>query len=63
MALEIRGIPVLYGNAAEQFIRKAEEVEKNPHTEPLKISHDDLKRMEERGKAFLAKNGGKIQFN
>jgi hypothetical protein len=58
MALEIRGIPVLYGESAERFIRSAEEAERNPHTEPLAINHDDIERMEERAKDFIARHGG-----
>ena len=30
MALEIRSIPVLYGEAAERFVREAEENARNP---------------------------------
>jgi hypothetical protein len=58
MALEIRGIPVLYGDAAERFIQAAEQAEQSPHTEPLSISHEDIDRMEQRAKEFIAKHGG-----
>jgi hypothetical protein len=62
MALELRGIPVLEGEAAERFVRLAEEAEKNSRTKPLRISHEAIDRMEERGKEFLKKHGKTIQF-
>jgi len=32
MAIPIRSIPVLEGEVAKRFLRKARKVEKNPHT-------------------------------
>jgi hypothetical protein len=61
MALEIRGIPVLYGEAAERFIKAADDAEKNPHRIPLRMSQEDFRRMEERRKEFLAKHGGTLR--
>jgi hypothetical protein len=61
MALEIRGIPVLYGDAAERFIKEAEEAEINTHKESLRLSYDELKEMEERGKLFIKQHGGTLK--
>lgn len=62
MALEIRGIPVLTGEAAERFVREAEETERNPHTKPLRMSFADVRRILERSSANLRAHGGKSPF-
>jgi hypothetical protein len=62
MALEIRGIPILYGETAERFVREAEESVNNPRKDSLSITKEDVIRMEREGRELLAKHGGKIQF-
>jgi hypothetical protein len=62
MALEIRGIPVLYGETAERFVREADATAANPRKESLSISKEDVIRMEQEGRDLLKKYEGNIQF-
>jgi hypothetical protein len=58
MALEPRGCPVLYGKTAERFVREAEEALKSDRYDEGTITHEDIVKMEQRKKEFLAKHGG-----
>ena len=51
MALEIRSIPVLYGEAAERFVREAEENARNPKkSEPKYLTLADFEAIEARSR-------------
>lgn len=56
MALEIRTIPLLTGNAAEQFLREAEENEKNPRKESIRFSMEEINKIANSGKNFGKRN-------
>jgi hypothetical protein len=58
MALEPRGCPVLYGKTAERFVREAEEAVKSNRYDEGTVTWEDIDRMEQRKKEFLAKHGG-----
>lgn len=45
MATPIRPIPILTGEAAERFIRMADAAEKNPHTNKVGISKEEVKKI------------------
>ena len=49
MALEIRSIPVLYGEDAERFIREAEENARNPKKLKPRFTTEQIERMIQRG--------------
>ncbi len=63
MALEIRNIPILTGKTAEDFVRKAEERVRNPRRLRLKVSFEDIDRIQERSRNYLKKNNGKAPFS
>jgi len=41
--------------------KKLEEAEINTHKESLRLSYDELKEMEERGKLFIKQHGGTLK--
>jgi hypothetical protein len=61
MALEPRGCPVLYGKTAERFVREAEEAVKSNRRDKISVTHEDIVKMEQRTKEFLAKYGGDLK--
>ena len=62
MALEIRSIPVLTGETAERFVRKAEENERNPQRRKLVFSFEDIDRIMERSRKYMKEHGGQGPF-
>lgn len=52
MALAIRPIPTLKGADAERFIATAEAKERNPHTERLSVSKEDVHKLMEKSRSF-----------
>jgi hypothetical protein len=61
MALEVRGCPVLYGEDAERFVRKADEALKSNRRDESPVTYEDIDRMEQRTEEFLAKYGGDLK--
>lgn len=53
MALEIKTIPVLTGEAAEKFLRAAEENEVNPRRERIRFSMEEIRQIANSGKNRL----------
>ncbi|KAA6351266.1 hypothetical protein EZS27_001412 [termite gut metagenome] len=45
MATPIRDVPTLTGRAAREFVKKAQEVERNPHTKECKMSEETFKKI------------------
>ena len=62
MSLKIRGIPVLYGETAERFVREAEENERNPNKRELRMAFEDVERILERSNSYLKTHGGRSPF-
>jgi len=56
MSLPIRPIPTLTGEDARRFVERAEAVEKNPHTEKLSISREDIRKLMEKSRNFKFPN-------
>ncbi len=63
MALAIRNIPVLTGETAERFVREAEERERNPRKLRLKVSFEDIDKLQERSRNYLRAHDGKAPFS
>lgn len=59
MALEIRSIPILTGETAENFVRVAEMNERRPKRRKLMFSFDEVDKMMERSSEYLKSHGGK----
>ena len=53
MALEIKTIPVLTGEAAEKFLQAAEENEVNPRRERIRFSMEEIRQIANSGKNRL----------
>lgn len=63
MALEIRSIPVLEGEAAERFVREAEENARNPKKVKRRFTSEQLERMIQRGIELRKRiDSGEIQL-
>lgn len=63
MALEIRSIPVLYGDAAERFVREAEENARNPKKAKRRFTAEQLEQMMKRGAELRKRiDPGEIQL-
>ena len=58
MALEIRSIPVLTGEAAEGFVRGGEGYERIAHGNALRMSFADVEKILVRSTANLQAHGG-----
>jgi len=63
MALEIRNIPVLTGSAAESFVRAAENRERNPRRQSLKVSFAEIDEMIARSRLYQESHNGKNPFS
>ena len=53
MALEIKTIPVLTGEAAEKFLQADEENEVNPRRERIRFSMEEIRQIANSGKNRL----------
>jgi hypothetical protein len=63
MTFKIRNIPILTGFAAGSFIQNAEEHEKHPRHQKLKISFAQIDEMEVRKRSYLKEHNGKNPFS